>query len=274
MRFDCCSVPQGVPSATRVVRCVATRSAPAELVHPVLVVHRPVDGARAEVRRGVGVAQVEGVDVGGVALAELGPPPPVRARDVEGVLRGVDRARLGERGVPALQRVGGEVDRRHDEQPGPGGRRAEREVAAGVGDGRAASAGDADLTLAEPVVERAAADQRLVGRLQRIEGLVPLVGARARGEVGPVAHAVGEGEGVGHHQPDALVDAPGRLVRARQENLRGDLRVRHVAHVHRGDLGDVARPVAAERRDAHRRPGRRGADRMRCPRWPAGRRRC
>ncbi len=29
MRFDCCSVPQGVPSATRVVRWVATRSAPA-----------------------------------------------------------------------------------------------------------------------------------------------------------------------------------------------------------------------------------------------------
>ncbi len=196
-----------------------------------------------------------------VALPGLRPPPPVGGGHVERVLRGVDRPRLGEHRGPALQRVGGEVDRGHGEQAGTGRGGAEREVAAVVADGRGAPAGDADLALPEPVLEGTAADQRLVGRLQRVEGLVPVVRAGAGREVGPVLEPVGVREGVGHHQPHALIDAPGGLVRAGEEDLRGDLGIGHVGHVDGGDLRDVARPVAAEGQGVPR-PHRR-ADRMR-----------
>ena len=55
------------------------------------------------------------------------------------------------------------------------------------------AAGDADLTLPEPVVERAAADERLVGGLQLVERLVALLGVAPGGRSGQYRIPSGKG---------------------------------------------------------------------------------
>ena len=106
-----------------------------------------------------GVAWVRGhMDVRRVRLAGLRPPPPVSGGDVERVLRGVDRTRLRQDRGAALQRVGGEVHRCQGQQTRPGGRAAEGEVGAAVGDRRRRAARDLQLSISQPVVEGAATD--------------------------------------------------------------------------------------------------------------------